>query len=184
MSKASQKFFKALIDYTFSQQALPVSHSVSEEKGKEQKTQETVSLTSSERSQLSDRDISVLRMSQDYLTVLTIQEQSREPISGICFGSYTKSGMMSNGKLSAVATLDRPGLESDSLWLESPTAMSSNSSREPGMNKLEYQLRQLGGIKRGEVSRPEFLESGSGVPLGWTDPQDKRSISEFLQEMV
>ena len=89
---------------------------------------------------------------------------------------------MSNGRLSAQPTLPPPGVESESLLLRSPGALSGGeSSRPPGKNKLETQLNQLELIQDGEVAAPEFLEAGFDLPTGWTNPQEKRTAIELAQ---
>jgi hypothetical protein len=46
---------------------------------------------------------------------------------------------------------------------------------------LETQLNQLGLIQDGEVAAPEFLEAGYHLPIGWTNPQEKRTALELAQ---
>jgi hypothetical protein len=89
---------------------------------------------------------------------------------------------MSNGRLSALPTLERLGVGKDYLLLRSPGALSGNSNqRPPGKNKLETQLIQLGLITNSEVANPEFLEAGYNLPVGWTNPQENRTALELAQ---
>ena len=162
----------------------PVNPSQSKANDSEQTTSEIVSPQSSSASPLSDHAISVLRMSEDSLAVLSAQDTSQAPISGILSGSYTSAGTMLNGKLSAQPTLEVPGVESDSLLLESPGALSSSGNgRPPGQSKLEVQLKELGALQQEEVCNPAFLEAAYSLPTGWTDPQVHTTAGEFLAAM-
>ena len=176
-------------DYPHSPISSPAPHpanpSQSREAGEEPTTQGTASPQFSERSQLSDHDMSVLRMSGDCLAVLSAQDTEQAPISGILCGSYTSAGTMQDGKLSAQPTLEAPGVESDFLLLESPGALSSSGSgRPPGQSKLEVQLKSLGALQPEEVCNPEFLEVAYSLPTGWTDPQINTTAGEFLAATV
>ncbi len=172
-------------DSTMSADSLPhASHSRSPENGSEAKTVETASLLSSESSEKSGQNSWQLRTYQDSSPAPSVQETGSNTSNFFSENSST-SGTMQNGRLSAAPTLERPGAESGSLLLQSPTALSRMGGKggPPGTNRLEQDLQERGAIASNEVSNPEFLESGSGIPVGWTDPADKRSASEFLAEM-
>jgi hypothetical protein len=96
--------------------------------------------------------------------------------------NFPRAGTMQNGKLSAAPTLPPPGVESESLLLRSPGALSGSAGvRPPGKNKLETQLNQSGLIQDGEVAAPEFLEAGYHLPIGFTNPAENRSAMELSQ---
>jgi hypothetical protein len=91
---------------------------------------------------------------------------------------------MQSGSVLAVPTLAAPGVESESLLLRSPGGLSSGEgTRPPGKSRLETQLNQLGLIQDGEVAAPEFLEVGFDLPIGWTNPQEKRTALELAQQL-
>jgi hypothetical protein len=165
---------------------LPLPASLSQSKGNEEvlTTPETVSPPSSERSPESSLNSSQLKTFPDSLAASPDLDQGNSTLNGFS-GSFTYAGTMSNGSLSPAPTLERPGVETDCLLLESPTALSSVSedSRPAGQTALENQCRQEGAIALTDVANPAFLENGSGVDTGFTDVQDKRSAWEFLQAM-
>lgn len=160
-----------------------VSHSLSEEEDKASSMSETVSPQLSTPSEISTRSTSQLKMSPDFSIAPSNQETEPSTSTGYS-NSFPAAGTFSNGSLYPAPTLEVPGVGSDSLLLGSPTALSSNGNgRPPGQTKLEYHLLKEGAIAHQEVANPEFLESGSGAPLGWTNPQEKRSGLELLQAM-
>jgi len=172
-------------DSTMSADSLPhASHSQSPENGSEAKTVETVSPLSSESSEKSDQNSWQLRTSPDSSPAPSVQETGSNT-SNFYSENSPAAGTMSNGRLSAAPTLERPGVENGSLLLRSPTALSRMNGKggPPGTNRLEQDLQERGAIASNEVSNPEFLESGSGIPVGWTDPANGKSASEFLAEM-
>jgi len=159
--------------------ALPVSPSQLMERDSQPTTIETVSPPSSKLSQQYNQSLLSLKMSPDFYLAHTDQVWGKDPISATLCGSYTKSGTMSNGKLSAAPSLERPGIEKDSLLLRSPSGLSSVKGRPPGQSKLETQLQQLWLIQEGEVVNPEFLELGYSLPTGWTNPEENRTAIEL-----
>ena len=86
-------------------------------------------------------------------------------------GALPASAMYANGQLSVQPTLARPTGGTESLLLPTPMAHSRASTeyRPPGQDKLEQKLRELGEIKSGNVSAPEFREWMMGFPTGWTE---------------
>lgn len=166
---------------TSSQLHHPASLSQSKGSDSEQTTSETVSPQSSELALSYSPDSLPSKTCPDCLVVAINPDSQPEDISDSFSGSFSRAGMMSNGKLSAALTLERPGVERDSFWLESPNALSSTGNgRPPGTSRLEGQLKKLGWISKGEVCNPEFLEIASGLPGAWTNPQDNRTVLEFL----
>ena len=163
------------------QPALPANHFQTMENVSEPTTIETASPPSSKLSQQYDQSLLSLKMSADFYLAHTDQVWGEEPISGTLCGSYTKSGTMQNGKLSAALILEHPGVGKDSLLLRSPGALSTTKGRPPGQNRLEVQLQQLWLIQEGEVAAPEFLELGYTLPTGWTNPEENRTAIELSQ---
>ncbi len=170
------------------QTLLPQVHlanpSQSKEKDLEPKTLEIASPISSELSRSLNLDSFALKMSEDFSVVDFNQKLTKDTLD-FYSTNFPPAGTMSNGKLSHQPILERPGVESEYLLLESPGALSSSegTSRPPGSSKLENQLRSRGAINGREVANPEFLENSFDLPCGWTDPQEKKSALEFLQEM-
>lgn len=171
-------------ELTLPPSAHPVNPLASEENDSAHQIQETVSPQSSTQSELCDRDTLRSKTFQDCLIVpiKTMTNPQDSTLTGLQ-ESWPASGTLSNGKLSAAPTLEAPGLGEDCLSLASPTALSSTEGRPPGLTKLEADLKEMKALAPGEVCNPEFLESGSGLPLGWTDPADERSALEFLAEV-
>ncbi|MCD8489500.1 MAG: hypothetical protein LRZ84_22870 [Desertifilum sp.] len=163
----------------------PVSPSASKESDKEPQTSGIASPQCYEQSEKIARTTSQLKTSQGCSTVQKKgTTRKREATLAGSLEIWPRAGTLSNGSSSHQEALERPGLESDYFWLESPTALSSSGSgRPPGLSKLETQLQKLKAIAPGEVCNPVFLEVASGVPIGWTDPQDHRSALELLAEM-
>lgn len=159
--------------------------SPSEENDSEQATQETVSPQSSTSSENCDANSSASKTSPaSSVAPKETTTKTQGATSAGLEGIWPPAGMMSNGKLYHQPTLEPPGIGSDSLLLASPTALSSTGKgNPPGSTALEDSLRGMGAIGPKEVCNPEFLEAGSGIPVGWTNPQDERSALEFLQEM-
>jgi hypothetical protein len=142
---------------------------------------ETVSQQSSGQLENCNRNSQLLKMSPDCLVAEPDQETTN-PISLESLTNFPRAGTMSNGRLSAQPTLPPPGVESESLLLRSPGALSGSAGvRPPGKTRLETQLNQLGLIQDGEVVAPEFLEAGYSLPIGWTNLQENRTALELSQ---
>ena len=169
-------------ELTLLQPALHANHSQLKGNDSEPTTSETVSQQS--LVQLNDLNPSLpsSKTSQDCSVVLGDQDLETERTSTTFSVIYPPAGTMQNGNVSAAPTLDRPGIEKDSLLLRSPGALSSTGKgRPPGQTKLESQLKKLGLIAPGEVVNPEFLEDGFNLPLGWTSPTETRTAMELAQ---
>ena len=167
---------------TSSQLHHPVNHSATTENGLEQTTIETVSPTCSEELENSNQTSQLLKTSPVSLPALIPPVTNPEPISDLSSTPYPRSGSMQNGSVLPAPTLAAPGVESESLLLRSPGALSSTGeTRPPGKNKLETQLNQLELIQDGEVAAPEFLEAGYNLPVGWTNPQENRTALGLAQ---
>ena len=164
-----------------SQQVLPANHLLKMEIDSLPKTIETVSPQSLPPSINCNPNL----QSSKTLPACSTAQNDQEAANFISLESLTnfpRAGTMSNGRLSALPTLERPGVGKDYLLLRSPGALSGNSSqRPPGKNKLETQLIQLGLITSSEVANPEFLEAGYNLPVGWTNPQENRTALELAQ---
>jgi hypothetical protein len=162
-------------------QALPASPSAMTEIDSLPKTIETVSPQSLPPSINCNPNL----QSSKTLPACSTAQNDQEAANFISLESLTnfpRAGTMSNGRLSALPTLERLGVGKDYLLLRSPGALSGNSNqRPPGKNKLETQLIQLGLITNSEVANPEFLEAGYNLPVGWTNPQENRTALELAQ---
>ena len=162
-------------------QALPASPSAMTEIDSLPKTVETVSPQSLPPSINCNPNL----QSSKTLPACSTAQNDQEAANFISLESLTnfpRAGTMSNGRLSALPTLERLGVGKDYLLLRSPGALSGNSNqRSPGKNKLETQLIQLGLITNSEVANPEFLEAGYNLPVGWTNPQENRTALELAQ---
>lgn len=159
----------------------PANHSASKESAKQQTTEETVSLHYSELSKNTDQNTSVSKTSQDFLIVPTTQTPI-ENTSGTYLANYPQAGMMQNGKLYQADTLPAPLIENDYCWLPAPTAMSTRSSRPPGLSKLENFLKKNELINKGEVLNPVILCQWFGIPLTWLDPSESRTAIQLLED--
>jgi hypothetical protein len=164
---------------TSSQLRRRASRSVSKASARGKQTSATVSPPSKEQLNQSDQNSSVLKMSQDSLTVLSVLD-GQHSIFSTSYARLSDSAMMLNGSVLAQECLEAPLLEKDSSWLESPGALSNGNGRPPGQTKQEAQLKKLKVLAPGQVVNPEFLESAYSLPLGWTDPQENKSASELL----
>ena len=156
--------------------ALPASPSPSKETAEAKTTLETASpLSSQELSELTPTT-GRSKMSPAY------SQSTTGSTSDTSLNGLTSAGLTVNGLPLAAATLEAPTLERDCLFLESPGALGSGTSgaNPPGQNRLEGQLKEIGSIGTGEVSNPEFLEASMGLPIGWTDPREKRTAMELL----
>ena len=152
------------------------------ENGSEPATPETASPTCSELSEQHNQTSQLLKTSPDSSTAPIPPATNREVTSVTSSTPYPRSGSMQNGKLSAAPTLPAPGVESESLLLRSPGALSGSTGvRPPGKTRLETQLNQLGLIQDGEVVAPEFLELGYQLPVGYTNPKESRTALELSQ---
>jgi len=162
-------------------QALPASPSAMTEIDLLPKTIETVSPQSLPPSINCNPNL----QSSKTLPACSTAQNDQEAANFISLESLTnfpRAGTMSNGRLSALPTLEHLGVGKDYLLLRSPGALSGNSNqRPPGKNKLETQLIQLGLITNSEVANPEFLEAGYNLPVGWTNPQEQRTALELAQ---
>ena len=167
---------------TSSQLHHPVNHSATTESGLEPTTIETVSPTYSEQLQNCSPTLQSLKTLPDYSLAPTPPATNQEVTSDSSSTPYPRAGTMRSGSVLPAPTLAAPGVESGSLLLRSPGALSGNSNqRPPGKNKLETQLIQLGLITSSEVANPEFLEAGYNLPVGWTNPQENRTALELAQ---
>lgn len=158
-----------------------VSRSVSKGKGLVLRTKETVSPQSYEQSQASNLDSLRSKTSKD-CSHAPIDLNSKLDISLQSSTSFPAAGTMSSGKWLPADTLDRLSLESDYYWLDSPSALSSDSSRPPGQSKLEAQLKKLGYLENGECINPKYLEDAFTIPLGWCDHLVSQSAIQLLEE--
>lgn len=156
-----------------------VNRSQFKENDSEPTTQEIVSQQLSERSPASSQDSSQLRTCEAYSVALTDLDLECD-ISPESSPSFPSAGTMSNGKWYEVASIAAPLLESDYYWLDSPTALSSASSRAPGQSKLERSLRTTGRLQDGECINPIFLEDSFEIPLGWSDPSELKTAAQLL----
>lgn len=123
-----------------------------------------------------------LKTCQDCLVAPSDLANQLAHISHICSGKFGEAGTMLNGFVSAAVTLAPPSLDADYCWLESPGALSSDTSRGPGLSKSESKWQKSGLLKRGEVANPDFLEQCFGLPKGWTSPQEYRQAMELLEQ--
>jgi hypothetical protein len=173
------------IDQKLSPLPLPANPSAMTEKDAEPTTTETASPTCSEQLQNCSPTLQSLRTLPDSLVALTPPATNQEVTSDLSSTPYPRSGSMQNGSVLPAPTLAAPGVESESLLLRSPGALSSTGeTRPPGKSRLETQLNQLELIQDGEVAVPEFLEAGFDLPTGWTNPQEKRTALELAQVQV
>ena len=164
------------------QQAPLVSPSRSTASDLEHPTSEIASPQLSEQSTQSDPSLQSSKMLPDCSLALIPPVTNPEPISDLSSTPYPRSGSMRNGVLSAAPTLPVPGVESDSLLLRSPGALSSiGETRPPGKTRLESQLQELRLILAEEVVAPEFLEAGYHLPTGLTNPAENRTAMELAQ---
>jgi len=171
-----------LIDQKLSPLPLPANPSAMMEKDAEPTTTETASPTCSEQLQNCSPTLQSLRTLPDSLVALTPPATNQEVTSDLSSTPYPRSGSMQNGSVLPAPTLAAPGVESESLLLRSPGALSSTGeTRPPGKSRLETQLNQLELIQDGEVAAPEFLEAGFDLPTGWTNPQEKRTALKLAQ---
>jgi hypothetical protein len=156
---------------------LPVNPSATKETASDNKTPEIVSPTSETSLKKSNPRTGRSKTSPAYSASIGETILDSQSSTGL-----TTAGMMSNGSLLAQDILEAPILEKDFLYLESPGALGEGISgaNPPGQNKLEGQLKEIGSIAPGEVSNPEFLEKSLGLPVGWTDPQETATATEFL----
>lgn len=143
-------------------------------------TIETVSPPSSSQSTNSSPSSSLLKTLRDFSTVQSDQEATNST-SLESLTSYPRAGMTQNGNVFPQRNLERPGVESDSLLLRSPGALSTTKGRPPGQTRLDNQLKELGLMQDGEVVAPEFLENGYQLPTGWTNPEETRTAIELSQ---
>ena len=160
----------------------PVSLLVMTGSAEDQKMSEIFSPTALQQSEQPDRDGSALKMFPDFSAVPCEQETSQGVSLSSFSGTFPAAGMMQNGFVSAQETLVVPSLDADCCWLESPGALSSHTSRVPGLSKSEGKWQKLGLLKKGEVANPDFLEDCFGLPKGWTSPQDSRQAQELLEQ--
>jgi hypothetical protein len=144
-------------------------------------TIETVSQQSLLQLESYNQNLQLSKTSPDLSTAL-IDQEAISSISPESLSIFPRAGTMQNGSVSAQDILPAPGVESDSLLLRSPGALSSTGNgRPPGKTKLESQLQELGLILAKEVVAPEFLENGYHLPIGFTNPQENRSAMELAQ---
>jgi hypothetical protein len=164
-----------------SQQALPASPSAMTEIDSLPKTIETVSPQSLPPSINCNPNL----QSSKTLPACSTAQNDQEAANFISLESLTnfpRAGTMSNGRLSALPTLERLGVGKDYLLLRSPGALSSTGAgRPPGKNKLDYQLMNLGLLTNLEVTAPEFLEFSYNLPLGFSNPAETRTALELSQ---
>jgi hypothetical protein len=169
-------------EYSSSLQVLPALPSHLMESDSEPTIQEIASRTCSEESENSSQTLQSSKTSSASSLAPTPPATNLEPTSDSSSIPYPRAGTMRNGVLSAVPTLLPPGVESESLLLRSPGALSGSAGvRPPGKTRLETQLNQLGLIQDGEVVAPEFLEAGYSLPIGWTNLQENRTALELSQ---
>jgi hypothetical protein len=160
----------------------PASPSQLTETDSEPTIQETASPTCLEESENSSPTSQLSKTLPASLPAPIPPAINQEPTSDLFSTPYPRAGTMQNGVLSAAPILPPPGVESESLLLRSPGGLSSTGeTRPPGKTRLETQLNQLGLIQDGEVAAPEFLEAGYNLPVGWTNPQEKRTALELAQ---
>ena len=160
---------------------LPVSLSQSKVKEQQPQTIETASLHYSESSINTNQNISALKTFQDY-SIVPINQEAIADISDLSFNNYPQAGMMRNGKLYQAGTLQAPLTENDCCWLPAPTAMSTKSSRPPGLSKLENILKKNKLISKGEVLNPVILCQWFGIPITWLDPSESLTAIQILED--
>lgn len=177
------KAYQQISEDQTSLQHLPhANHLATKEKDKEHQTRETVFQVSPERSQNYNPNTLRSKMYPDCSTALSYPKAAID-ILITSFASLPRSATVRNGLLLALECLDRPGLEKDCFWLDSPTALShSGKGRPPGQSKLESCLRKSNIIQKNEVLKPEWLETAFSLPTGWSDPEESRAATELLEK--
>ena len=169
------------ITLTSSQQALPANPSATTEIDSLPKTIETVSPQSLPPSINCNPNLQSSKTLPACSTAQNDQEAANF-ISLESLANFPRAGTTSNGRLSALPTLERPGVGKDYLLLRSPGALSGDAkSRPPGQTRLDSQLKKSGLIQDGEVVNPEFLEAGYQLPVGFTNPEEQRTALELSQ---
>ena len=161
----------------------PASPSQYKENDKQQPTNETASLLCSESSKITHLDTSALKTLKDCLIAPTHQEAIAH-ISSTSLKSYPEAGILQNGYVFRADTLQPPLIEEDYCWLPAPTAMSTKSSRPPGLSKLENFLKENELIKKGEVLNPVILCQWFGIPTTWLDPLEYQTATQLLENSV
>jgi len=165
---------------TLSPPAPPASHSQTTENDLQPTTIETVSPPSSPQSDNCNPTLQLLRTLPDFSLVQSDQETANST-SLESSENFPAVGTMQSGSVSPQPSLERPGVEKDSLLLRSPGALSTTKGRPPGQSRLEIQLQRLQLIQEGEVVNPEFLEAGYQLPTGWTNPEETRTAIKLNQ---
>jgi hypothetical protein len=159
------------------------SRSASKAKGKEPQIKETVSLELFEQSNGASPSSSQSKTSPDYLAVLLNPDSPQVHTLKFSGEPSTKSGMSLNGNVSAQASIAAPLLEKDYFWLDSPGALSSDSSRPSGQSKLEASLKKTGHLLDGECINPIYLEGAFTIPEEWSNPLEFQPATALLADV-
>lgn len=157
------------------------NHSAFKVNEKQPQTSETVSPHSSELLTNINHGISALKTYRDYSIAPTNQEAIAS-ISDLSLKSFPSAGITANGKLYQADTLQAPLIAEEYCWLPAPTAMSTRSSRPPGLSKLENFLKKNKLIKKGEVLDPAILSQWFGIPQTWLDPSEFQTAIQILED--
>lgn len=160
---------------------LPVNPFHKTEKDLQQLTIETASQQSLQQSEVIDPNSSSSKMSSDFSTAPIPPAINQEATSAISSTPYRQTGTMRNGLVSGATNSALRGVGKEYLLLRSPGALSTGNGRPPGKSRLETQLQELSLISASEVAAPEFLEAGYQLPIGFSNPQEKRTALELAQ---
>jgi hypothetical protein len=114
-------------EYSSSQQALPALPSQLMETDSEPTTPETFSPTYSEQSENSSQTLQLSKTLEDCSVAPIPPAINQEPTSDLFSTPYPRAGTMRNGSVLPAPTLLPPGVESESLLLRSPGALSGSA---------------------------------------------------------
>jgi hypothetical protein len=159
----------------------PVNLSQIKENEKDSTTFETVSPQLQVSSTNINPDILHSKTSPDCLRP-DCDPEATSLTSLTCSKSFPPAGMMSNGLVYHRECLPVPILEKGFCWLDSPGALSSLKSREPGQTKQEAGLKKLGLLKKGEVLNPAILCEWSKLPPTFLDPLESLTAVELFEQ--
>ena len=168
---------------TLLQHRLLTSLSVPKEKDLAHQIQETVFPVLPDRSLNYDLNTLSSKTYQNSLTVPSCQTATTN-ILATSFSSLPRSGMVWNGLLSALKCSDRPSLEKNYFWLDSPTALSRVmivKNRESSVTNPALPLL----IIYNQDSLFFYLlgrHSGKGQPPGQTKLKSRLRQSNIIQK--